>query len=384
MKLFFTQKRSRLFILFLFTCLITESTFLFAQQTGTKEIIYTGSFSNRGSKGIYVFQFDRGQGKLEEIQTVTDGKNPSFLALHPNGKYLYAVNEIGAGVVMSFKIDPQTGFLTKMNEQSSAGGGPTHISVDPKGRFVYVSNYGGGSLAIYPVNKDGSLEKASDIIQHTGSGTDPVRQKTPKTHSTFPSANGKFIYTSNLGLDKIMVYRVQKSGKFMTGLSPFVSSMPGSGPRHLALHPNGKFAYSGEEISSMVASYKVNKKTGALTPLERLPMLPPTFTGTNSAGDIHISPDGKFLYASNRGHESLVIYEINKSTGKLKLVGHQNTGGKHSRNFLIDKKGEYVFIANMNTDNVVIFKRDKDTGKLTPTGEEIKIPAVSCIIQCMY
>ncbi|MDO8992989.1 MAG: beta-propeller fold lactonase family protein, partial [Daejeonella sp.] len=181
--------------------------------------------------------------------------------------------------------------------------------------------------------------------------------------------------------DKIMIYKVNENGKLSSAVVPFVKNTPGSGPRHFKIHPNGKFAYSAEEISSTVASFLVNKRTGELKALERLNMRPEGFVERNSAADIHFSPDAKFLYASNRGHESLVIYEVNPKNGMLTLVGHENTGGKHPRNFMIDKKGEYALTANQNTDNVVVFERNNKTGKLRPTGEQITVPAVTCLIQ---
>ena len=364
-------------------CILFAAHQTFAQ---TKDIIYAGSSSTRGSKGIYVFEFDRNQGKLNEVQTVTEGSSPGFLTLSPDKKILYSIYGKGTltdgnGAVMSFKVDPATGFLTKLNEQSAGGKGPAHISIDPKGRFAYVSNYGDGTLSVLPINKDGSLAKASDFIRHTGGSIVVGRQEGPHIHSAIPSPDGRFIYVSDLGIDKIMIYKVNDEGKLSPAAMPFVASTPGSGPRHFTIHPNGKYAYSAEEISSTIASFQVNKETGALSALERVNMPPAGFTERNSAADIHFSPDGKFLYASNRGHESLVIFKVDDKTGKMSLVGHENTGGKHPRNFMMDKKGEFVLTANQNTDNIVVFKRDKKTGKLSPNGEQKIVPAVTCLEQ---
>ena len=352
----------------------------------TREIIYAGTSSTRGSKGIYVFEFDRIQGKLKELQTLTEGNSPGFMALSPDRQMLYSIYGKGTltdgnGSVMAFKIDKITGLLTKVNEQSAGGQGPAHISVDPKGRFAYVSNYGDGTLSVLPINKDGSLANSSDFIKHTGSSIVVGRQETPHIHSAIPSADGRFLYISDLGIDKIMIYKVNDNGKLTPADIPFSTSTSGSGPRHFTIHPNGKFAYSAEEISSTVASFRVNKKNGALNPIERVDMLPKAFTEKNSAADIHFSADGNFLYASNRGHESLVIYKVNPRNGKLLLVGHEGTGGKHPRNFMIDKNGEFALTANQNTDNIVIFRRDKQSGKLMPTGEQVMVPAVTCLIQ---
>ena len=370
----------------IFCLAITVFVILDIVPAQTRDIIYAGTSSTRGSKGIYVFEFDRIQGKLIELQTVTEGISPGFMALSPDKKMMYSIYGKGTlsdgnGSVMAFKIDRITGFLTKVNEQSAGGKGPAHISVDPKGRFAYVSNYGDGTLSVLPINKDGSLAKASDFIKHSGSSVVVGRQEGSHIHSAIPSADGRFLYVSDLGIDKIMIYKVDENGKLTPADVPFSISSSGSGPRHFTIHPNGKFAYSAEEISSTVASFRVNKKNGALNPIERLDMLPKGFTERNSAADIHFSPDGKFLYASNRGHESLVIYKANSRNGKLTLVGHEGTGGKHPRNFMIDKNGEFALTGNQNTDNIVIFRRDKQTGKLMPTGDQVMVPAVTCLIQ---
>ena len=367
----------KLLALVLLTCL-AQTTLSFGQKSRFTDILYTGTYSTRGSKGIYVLQFDRKQGKLTELQTVSGGSNPSFVAVNPNRKFVYSINENRNGEVTSFQINPFNGFLTKINEQPSIGG-PAHVSVDPKGRFVYVSNYGGGTLSIYPLKKDGSLGVASGIIRHDGSGPNAQRQKEPHTHSAVPSLNGKFVYVSDLGIDKIMIYQV-KDGTLTPAESPYFKSTPGSGPRHFALHPSGKFAFSAEELTSTITSLRVDKSTGALTQMERVSMLPEGFTATSSAADIHVSPDGKFVYASNRGHDSLVIYAIDPATGKLTFVGHESTGGKVPRGFMMDSKGEYILAGNQNTDNIVVFKRDRSTGKLTRMGEQ-KVPAPVCIQQ---
>jgi len=368
--------------------LATLSVFIFVGITSAQptDIIYAGTNSLRGSKGIYVFSFDRQQQKFTEIQTFAGGESPNFIALAPDKKHLYVAYskgtlQDGKGSVMSFTINPKSGMLTKLNEQSSEGVGPAHVSVDPKGRFVYISNYGAGNLAVYPIAKDGSLGKASDIVQHYGKSIVASRQEGPHVHSTVPSADGRFIYVSDLGIDKIMIYEVGDSGKLLPASTPFVSSTAGSGPRHLTIHPNGKFAYSAEELTSTVASYKIDKSNGKLEPLERLAMLPDDFTSRSFAADIHFTPDGKFLYASNRGHESLVIFKVNRKNGKLKFVGHENTGGKHPRNFMIDKNGKFILTANRDTDNIVVFSLDRKTGKLVPTGEQIMVPAVIVLQQ---
>ena len=373
---------------FLITFLIANCTLTFAQKTGPKEIIYAGTFTGKGSKGLYVLNFNRDNGQFTELQTITDGKSPNYLEIHPNGKFLYTVYDEGAtpapnqqGSVMAYQINPATGLLTKINEQPTGGRGPAHISIDPKGRCAYISNYDDGSSSVYTINPDGRLGQLADVAKHEGTGGNPARQKGPHVHSIIPAKDGKFIYVSDIGIDKIMIYAVdQKTGKVSPASTPFAQTNPGSGPRHFALHPSGNFAYSAAELTSTIASFRVNKNTGALSALETLSMLPAGYTGTSYAADIHFSPDGKFLYASNRGHDSLVIYAVDAATGKLNLVGFEPTRGGHPRNFCMDEKGEYIFVANRDNDKVVVFKRDPTTGKLTHTSET-QVPTVVCVKQ---
>ena len=358
-------------------------------QSPSPDLLYVGTYSDRGSKGIYVLEFDRATGKLSERQTVEDKESPSFLAIHPNGKTLYAVYREGKnaqdqhGTVTAFTINPADGKLSKINEQSSKGAGPAHISVDPQGKLVYVSNYGEGNLAVYPIKQDGSLGKASDVVQHTGSSVNPNRQQEPHMHSLVPSENGEVLYASDLGLDKIMLYQPNRtSGKVSPAPTPYAASTPGAGPRHFALHPSGQWAFSIEELSSTIASYQVDKSTGALSPVDRVTTLPEgASVENNSTADIHVSPDGKFVYGSNRGHDSLVIYAIDAATGKLTYVGNEPTQGAHPRNFCMDNQGEFVWVANRDTDNVVVLRRDAASGKLTYTGNQVKVPAAVCIQQ---
>ena len=365
----------------IFCCLMSFAT---AQQV-SKEILYIGTSSERGSKGIYVFEFDREKQDFREIQTLTHKQSPTFLELHPNGKFLYAVyreglgNDDKTGTVTAFAIDQQTGELSLINERSSEGAGPCHVSVDPKGGYVYVSNYGGGNLAVFPIDPDGGLTAPSDVIQHTGSSVHPSRQKQAYMHSIIPAQNGDFIYASDLGVDKIFTYKLDRTSGKLSETS-FASSTPGSGPRHFALHPNNNLAFSAEELSSTIASFQVNPETGELTSLERVPMLSDeSVHQTNTAADIHVSPDGQYVYASNRGEDNLVIYAIDQETGKLSLVGHESTQGGHPRNFYMDQLGDFVLVANRDNDHFVLFDRDKGSGKLTFTGKEVHVPAAVCI-----
>lgn len=356
---------------------------LTAQAQSGKEIMYVGTYSLRGSEGIYVFEFDRKTGTMQPVQSVSNAKSPSFLALHPSGKYLYSVNE-GAdkrGGVSAYTIDPATGKLQFLNEQSSVGGGPCHISVDQTGKTAFVSNYGGGSLAVLPILANGRLGAATDSVQNTGSGFNKQRQDKPHVHSATLAPDNRFVYVADLGTDKLHIYQADvNASKVKPASTPFATVKPGSGPRHFTFHPNGKYAYLVEELTSSVAAFSRNAQTGALTLLEdNVKTLPASFTENNSSADIHVDSSGKFLYQSNRGYNALTIFAIGND-GKLTKVGDQPTEGKTPRNFLIDPKGEFVFVAHQDSDNITIFKRDQKTGKLTYTGNSVKVPAPVCVI----
>ncbi|RAJ97785.1 6-phosphogluconolactonase [Larkinella arboricola] len=353
-----------------------------AKAQSPKEILYVGTYSTRGSEGIYVLEFDRASGSLKQLQTVSNAKSPSFLAIHPSGKYLYSVNEAAAnsGGVSSYSIEPKTGKLTMMNQQSSHGRGPCHIAVDQTGKLAFVSNYGGGTFTVLPIQNDGRLGAATDTLKYEGKGAHPQRQDKPHIHSATVSPNNRFVYVCDLGTDKVYIYEFDKtSGKVKPAVTPYASVAPGSGPRHIAIHPTGKYLYLVEEINSSVATFAIDNKTGALTLLQdNVKTLPADFTGNNTSADIHTDPKGKFLYQSNRGYDGLAILSI-ANDGKVTLVGQQPTEGKTPRNFMIDPKGEYAFAANQDTDNIVVYKLDGKTGRLTPTGTQIKVPAPVCL-----
>jgi 6-phosphogluconolactonase len=373
--------RTVLYLLFAFLLLAGGS--LRAQH---QEIFYAATTSGHDSKGLYVLQFDRKTAKLTILQTVTDKRNPNFLAVDPSRKCLYAICSEGItpddrnGSVLAFAIDARKGLIKKLDEQSSEGRGPAHVSVDPKGRFAYVANYGQGNFAIYPIQTDGGLGKAKQVLQFEGRGFDTALQKAPFIHSVIPSADGKFIYASSLGLDRIMVYGVSDSGDFQPANPPFASSTPGAGPRHFVIYPNGRFAWSVEEITSSVAAYDRDPESGALTAKERFKMVPADHKGNTSGADIHLSPDEKFLYVSIRDLDRIAVYAVDRKTGKLKPVALEDTHGDHPRNFCIDKKGEFVFVENMLSDDIAIFKRDRKTGRMSYLGDE-KIPHVACLVQ---
>lgn len=360
---------------------------LYTQAQSNKEIMYVGTYSIRGSEGVYVFEFDRKAGTMKQIQSVSNAKSPSFLALHPSGRYLYSVNEAAEtgpkkeGAVSSYAVDGATGKLTFVNSQSSMGGGPCHISIDQTGKTAFISNYGGGSLAVLPIKTDGTLAASTDSVQNAGTGPNVQRQEKAHVHSAILAPDNRFVYVSDLGTDKVHIYETDvKASTVKPAQTPFVSVKPGSGPRHFTFHPNGRYAYLVEELTSSVAVFSRDARTGALTIIDDgVKTLPADFTGQNTSADIHIDPSGKFLYQSNRGYDALAIFAIGND-GKLTKIGDQPTEGKTPRNFLIDPKGEFVFVAHQNTDNITIFKMDPRTGKLTYTGQSVKVPAPVCVI----
>ncbi|WP_439481195.1 lactonase family protein [Cyclobacterium plantarum] len=345
-----------------------------------KEILYIGTYSENDSKGLYVLAFDRENLSTETIQTVHDKKSPTFLALHPNEKFLYAAYREGkdehdpAGTIVAYAIDDKTGKLSMINQVSSVGASPCHISVDPSGQVAFVSHYQGGNLSSFKILKSGGISEAVSFIQHQGSSVHPNQTK-PHMHAMIPSSDGIWVYASDLGIDQILKYKVHPK-KGSVGQKPEIfPTKPGSGPRHFILHPDLPHAYSLEELSSTVGIYRVDPKSGNLSFMDRVPMLSPEIQSDyNAAADIHLSVDGQWLYASNRGQDNLAIYQVDQETGMLKLQEHVPTGGQHPRNFKVDEKGDLLFVANMESDNVVIFRIQDQSGIPEPTGTSISIP----------
>lgn len=356
-----------------------------------KEFVFAGTFDGDGSEGLYVFEFDRKNVRLQLIQTIFDRLSPTFQAVHPDLPVLYSASrhqvtgDSDHHTIGAYRIDQTTGMLSLINEQSVLGLGPAHVSVDPLGSFVFVSNYTTGNVAMLPVRDDGSLDEASDLVQHDGSSVHPTRQQRAHAHAADPSPDGRFLYVSDLGMDRIMIYEIDRQQRALVPASqPWFSSTPGAGPRHLTFRPDGAFAYLAEELTSTVAVLRVDGETGALEQIQGISMLPEDFGGSNTAADIHVSPDGRYLYASNRGHDSIVQYSIDESTGELSLAGHESTVGEHPRNFMMDVTGELVFVANRDSNHIVIFRRDAKTGALEFTGVEVEVPRAVCVSQIVF
>ncbi len=354
-------------------------------QTPTKKAksddfhLLVGTYTTGKSEGIYVYKFNVKTGEFKVESIAKNIKNPSFLAISPDEKYVYSAGEVdNNGAVYAFSFNKKSGDLTQLSTQSSNGNFPCHVAVDKTGKWVIAGNYGAGSLTVLPVEANGGLGKPTQTIQHEGKGINAERQEKPHVHSINIAPNNHDVFVADLGIDKIVTYSLDaKTGKLSNGNPPFTKVQDGSGPRHFTIHPNGKFAYVIQELTSQVTVF--DYKNGSLVAKQSISTLPADFKGDNSCADIHISPDGKFLYGSNRFHDTIVIYSIDPKTGTLTYIGEQSVMGKVPRNFMIDPTGNFVLVANQKTDNIVIFKRDKVKGTLTPTGKEIAVPTPVCL-----
>jgi 6-phosphogluconolactonase len=350
-------------------------------------LVYFGTYTGEKSKGVYVSRLDLASGALTRPELAGETASPSFLAVHPSQNFLYAINEIGnfqgkeSGSVSAFAIDRNTGRLTALNQQPSVGRGPAHLVVDKAGRNVLVANYGGGSVAVVPIGTDGALKPPSAFIQHTGGSVDPQRQKGPHAHSINLDPANHFAYAADLGLDKVLVYRFDADkGSLAANDPPFAQVAAGAGPRHFAIHPNG-FAYVINEMSVTVTAFRRDVERGSLTELQTISTLPPgqgVQSGFSTA-DVQVHPSGRFLYGSNRGHDSIVVFAIDQKSGRLTYVENRPTQGSTPRGFGIDPSGSYLLAANQRSDSVVVFRIDKQTGRLTPTGHTIEVGAPVCV-----
>lgn len=352
------------------------------QGSGQKMWVYIGTHTGKKSKGIYRCDFDPVSGKLSAPELVAETTGPSFLTIHPNHKFLYAVGELSkpkTGAVNAFRIDEKTGKLTFLNAQASGGRGPCHVSVDQTGKTVLVANYGEGSCASLPLEADGKLAPAASVHQHQGSSVNKGRQEGPHAHSINVSPDNRFAFCADLGIDRILVYRLDAStGKMTPNDPPAAQVEAGSGPRHFAFHPSGKIAYTNGELSGTVIAMNYDAEKGVLSPFQTVSTLPEATKG-NTTAEILVHPSGNFLYCSNRGHNSIAIFAVEKDTGKLTPLGHQKEGIKVPRNFNIDPTGKWLLVANQDGDSVIVFEIDLKSGKLTPTEFKIEVGSPVCL-----
>ena len=357
-----------------------------APKASREYLVYFGTYTDKGSKGIYVCRFRPATGKLTPVELAAETVSPSFLAVDPAQHFLFAANEIGdyqnakSGSVASFAIDRRTGKLSALNTVASRGADPCHLTVDKAGKHVLVANYTGGSVAVLPVNADGMLGEASDFDQHHGSSVDPERQKEPHAHDVVLTPDNRFALVADLGLDELLVYRYDlEKGKLSANDPPYGRVKPGSGPRHIALHPNGRWAYVISEMGNTVTAFDWDGDKGSFHELQTVSTLPKDFKGENTTAEVAVHPKGRYLYGSNRGHDSIAVYAIDPAKGMLTQIEDVPTLGKEPRNFALDPTGAYLFAANQNSNTVVVFRVNPRNGRLTPTGEKVEVMSPVCV-----
>lgn len=359
---------------FLIFTIITFS--LFAQQSST-ENLYVGTFTSEGAEGIYLCRFDGATGKLTLQKTFKGVEDPSFIRISPDRNFLYAVTrasdtlEEAGGYIQSYRIEPD-GTLHFLNKQVSNGSGPCHVDISPDGRFAAIATYGSGTISLYPLNDDGSIEKASITIHNTGSGTHPTRQTKPHAHSTLFSADGKQLFNADLGTDKISVFDV-KNNKIISAGQSYLLLPPGSGPRHFKFHPDSKVMYVINELNSTITSFR--KKGRKWKMLQTTTTIPEDFSGENYCADIHVSPDGRYLYGSNRGHNSIAVYSIDPKSKELEWITAVSTQGDWPRNFTLSKDGRFLIAANQKSGNIAVFRINTHNGVPEFTGYDLNLPS---------
>lgn len=355
--------------------------------TYTDPILFgTGKILDGKGEGIYVYRMDSVSGAMEFITTISGTTNPSYLAFNADCSHLYAVNELKSyqdeptGTVSAFAVDSKTGQLTFLNKKPTHGTDPCHLTVDKTGKHVLLANFMSGSVCVLPIQADGSLGDASDFIQHRGAGIDPARQQGPHAHAVTLDDANRYAFVPDLGLDKTLIYRFDaESGKLAPNEAPWVAVKPGAGPRHLVFHPKGRYAYLINELDSTVTAYGYDGDNGKLHDLQTISTLPEDYRGSSTCADLQVAPSGEFLYGSNRGHDSIVIYKIDRSTGRLNCIGHESTRGNTPRNFAIDPDGNFLLAANQDSDTIVTFHIDPQSGELHPTGQVTEVPTPVCV-----
>ncbi len=353
-----------------------------AAAPGTSEefVVYVGTYTHETSEGIYAFRFDASTGEMSPPELVSSIESPSFLTIHPNRRFLYAVSETKDGSVTAFSFDQKSPQLTKLNTVSAHGDLPCHLNVDKTGSTLAIANYSTGNVVSYPIKSDGSLQEAASIMQHEGTGFNPRQQPGPLAHSADFSPDNRFLLVSDKGLDRIYIYAFDPADSSLEPNDPpFAEVKPGSGPRHFVFHPTGRYGYVINELASTVTAFSYDASGGVLDELQTIPALPEDYSEPSYAAEIAIHPSGRFLYGSNRGHDSIAVFSVNADTGALDSVEYASTGGSTPRNFAIDPTGRYLLAANQQSDTVVLYQIDSETGRLTPTGDSLAVDAPVCL-----
>jgi len=384
-------QRTFLLVLFGLMCALIAPRFAVAGEkpdaTSGKLWVYAGTYTKTPESGINFFQLDTASGRLTKPVVVAKTSSPTFLALHGRQPLLYAISEVSefrgkkSGFVSAYRIQPGSGRLDLLNQQSSGGPGPCHVSVDRTGRLVLVANYSGGSVASLPIQPDGSLKPAVTVDEHHGTSVHPSRQNGPFAHCIDADPSNRFAFSADLGIDKLLIYRLNASEGTITPHQPaFAETARGAGPRHLAFHPNGRYFYVINELNCTITVFRYDSMRGTLESVQNVSTLPAGFSGENSAAEVQVHPSGRFLYGSNRGHNSIAIFAVDSETGKLRSLGYRSTQGKTPRHFALDPSGHYLLAANQDSDTVVVFRVDPETGLFEPTGFSVSIPMPVCLV----
>lgn len=376
--------RKRLSFWLVLAVVLTPATI---RATGQKSLVFVGTYTGKGSEGIYGYRFDSATGALTPLGLAAKTPNPSFLAVDEKGRFLYAANELdafggeAAGGISVFEIDRETGKLRLAQQVSSLGAGPAHLSIDKTGRYLLVANYNGGNVAVFPIGDDGRLGAHSALEQHAGASVNPGRQAGPHAHSILVSNDNRFALSADLGTDQLFVYRFDAAKGSLAPDDPaFAKVKPGSGPRHFVFSPSGKWVYLTNELASTVTVFSYDARSGALMTKQTVRTLPKTYAGENLEAEIVVDAKGRFLYVSNRGDDSIVVFSINAADGTLSFVQRVPSGGKTPRNFAIDPSGSWLFAANQESNNIRLFRVDPGSGRLMRTPETSQTFSPACVI----
>jgi 6-phosphogluconolactonase len=348
--------------------------------------LYVGTYTRGEGEGIYLCRFNTGSGVLDDLKLVAKEDNPTFLALHPNGKWAYAVSETRqsgertGGAVTAYSRNSDSGELTEINMRGSGGAGPCHVALDRSARVALVANYSAGSISAFTIGPDGALGEAFAFFQHQGSSVNPKRQNGPHAHSTCFSHDNRFAFLCDLGTDLVMIYQLDGDQPALVPADPpIVAIAPGAGPRHMAIHPDGEFVYLINEMGSTVTAFNYEPDGAILRELQTISTLPEGYSGESTTAEVVVSADGRFLYGSNRGHDSIAVFSVDTTSGLLSPIQIESSRGKTPRNFNIDPTGRFLLTGHQDSDSIVVFHRDADTGRLAYAGVTLKVPSPVCL-----